>query len=117
MRWPPQVSQARYDAMLSDCRRDIYGPDALERLIEAQEHLCGLCAKEIAKNWRQTGGALRASIDHVIPRSRRGPDRLGNWLASHVRCNSRKADRMPTGCELIWLLAVNARLGVKPVGW
>jgi hypothetical protein len=72
-------------------------------LIELQDWFCPIC-----------GGSLRVgvlSVDHVWPR--RGPGRglQRNHLAAHERCNHRKGARRPTGCELIWLEAINARLG------
>ncbi len=39
------------------------------------------------------------SIDHVIPRSKGGTNRLGNVALAHKGCNNHKADRMPTACE------------------
>lgn len=57
------------------------------------------------------------TVDHVVPRSRGGALGLGNVVLAHRPCNGRKANRMPTGCELTFLLAVNARLGVRPDRW
>lgn len=62
---------------------------------------------ERARAWRE---GLSVSTDHVYPKS----SNVGlqpNTVAAHIRCNSLKGNRMPTGCELIWLEAVNARLG------
>lgn len=84
-------------------------PVVLRVLWRAQGGLCAGC-----------GGALSRydrSLDHVVPRSRSGADALGNVVLMHGRCNSRKGARMPTGCELVWLMAVNARLGVGPAGF
>lgn len=77
-------------------------------LLDVQGDICPLCGLPI----KGVG-----TLEHVIPRSAGGADRLGNFVCSHHRCNARKADRMPTGCELVWLLAVNARLGVEPQRW
>lgn len=78
------------------------------RLSSAQSFICAICGFEI------TGDP---TIDHVIPRARNGFDGVGNIVAAHFDCNNRKADRLPTGCELVFLLAVNARLGVEPQRW
>jgi hypothetical protein len=91
-------------------------------LLGAQDGLCAICGKpiEVAKN-------NGPSIDHVFPKSQANtaarcrPPGLGHWqrprpnllLASHRKCNSRKCDRYPTGCEMIWLYWVNARLGAE----
>jgi hypothetical protein len=78
----------------------------LRQLAELQDWFCPLCA-----------GSLRVgvlSVDHVWPRRGKGRPGRGlqqNHLATHERCNHRKGDRQPTGCELVWLTAVNARLG------
>ncbi len=39
------------------------------------------------------------SIDHVIPRSKGGTNRLGNVALAHKGCNNYKADRKPFACE------------------
>lgn len=59
----------------------------------------------------------RHTIDHVIPRSMDGPLRFGNVVLAHQPCNQRKANRPPNGCELVFLLMVNNRLGVEPLRW
>lgn len=78
-------------------------------LLRAQRYICPICG--MVARWRNS------NIDHVIPKSAGGPNRLGNYLATHTRCNTLKANRPPTGCELIWLLAINGRLGVEPMRW
>lgn len=78
-------------------------------LLRCQGGLCAGCGCKCRLS--------QASLDHVIPMMLGGLHALGNWLVMHPWCNRRKSGRMPTGCELIWLLAVNARLGVRPTGW
>lgn len=82
----------------------------VQRLLlhEAQEGRCGLCGAAME------GPACNLSIDHVIPRSLLYRDELGNLLLCHHECNGRKTNDRPTGCEMVWLLNVNARLGVQP---
>lgn len=78
-----------------------------------QGGLCAICGKEM-----DDGTYLRQStLDHVIAKAIGGPDRLGNMVAAHRGCNNRKGSNPPTGCQLIWLLAVNNRLGVEPLRW
>lgn len=55
----------------------------------------------------------RLTLDEAVPRARGGRRELGNQLVMRKICNEAKADRMPTGCELIWLELVNARLRKK----
>lgn len=84
----------------------------------AQEGICALCGHRMPYPLDHTGPKeWRASCEHVIPLTMGGSDHLGNIVASHRCCNSWKSSHPPTGCELIWLQAVNARLGVEPVRW
>ncbi|WP_407925602.1 HNH endonuclease [Erythrobacter rubeus] len=53
-------------------------------------------------------------FDHVTTRSAGGGRTLNNGLLKHQRCNQQRADRPPTGCELIWLEFVTARLAKRP---
>ncbi|QZS57566.1 HNH endonuclease [Rhodococcus opacus] len=54
---------------------------------------CGYCAEPVA-----------TTIDHVLPRSRGGPNTWANLVACCVPCNQRKADRTPeeAGMPLLW---------------
>jgi hypothetical protein len=73
------------------------------QLAEAQDWFCPIC-----------GGNLRfgdLSTDHVWSRRGLGRGLRQNHLAAHARCNNHKGSRRPTGCELVWLMVVNARLG------
>ncbi|MBD3762628.1 HNH endonuclease signature motif containing protein [Rhizorhabdus sp.] len=69
-------------------------------LYRAQGGRCGLCGARLRN-------MLAVTLDHVVPRALGGSFH-GNLLAAHLQCNVKKADRAPTGCELIWLAAVNA---------
>ena len=102
-----------------------YDPERRQRWREemamayrAQDGVCAICGRRMPPLGNYEPRALqRVTREHVIPQSWGGPNQLGNIVAAHWLCNSRKSDRKPTGCELIWLLAVNARLGVEPVKW
>jgi len=39
---------------------------------------------------------LRPTKDHIIPRSKGGPDELWNYVLCHQRCNTKKKDDWPT---------------------
>lgn len=71
----------------------------IPRMLEAQGGFCGICGERLRRS---------PSIEHVVPRCRGGAN-AGNRIVAHTPCNFRKGDRMPTGCELIMLAAVNAR--------
>lgn len=56
-------------------------------------HICGYC-----------GAPNATTVDHVLPKSRRGPSTWANLIAACVPCNGRKADRTPAeaGLRLRW---------------
>lgn len=104
---------------------ETYGPEIMPvsekqeltaRLARLQGGLCALCGMPMLLSAR-FGTRKGRSIDHTWPRNRAGPRGprkaptgiFGNKVAAHGQCNSTKGDRAPTGCELIWLMAVNAR--------
>jgi 5-methylcytosine-specific restriction endonuclease McrA len=81
------------------------------RLIDAQRRVCPVCGNRlrIKSDFSDARHPLFPTVDHVWPKSM-GYKHSGNLLVTHRRCNEGKADRLPTGCELVWLAAVNARL-------
>lgn len=81
------------------------------KLHTEQDGICSICGEVVNADPELDNGA---SLDHTIPRRRGGDDRVGNLTMAHKLCNHRKGHRAPTGCECVWLLAVNARLGVLP---
>lgn len=84
------------------------------RIWEAQGKHCSVCGEHmhpIAGSHPTRGW----TIDHVYNRASRRYLADGNKLVCHRGCNQRKADREPTGCELILLHMVNARLGFELV--
>lgn len=88
-------------------------PTLMEVIAFMQHGRCVLCARALEFGIHPIYGDFRPSYEHVIPRSLGGRN-VGNRLVSHRRCNSAKGSAKPTGCELLMLLAVNARLGVEP---
>jgi 5-methylcytosine-specific restriction endonuclease McrA len=83
--------------------------ETLMSLWAAQDKRCGVCDSKMfpATIHHECNGW---TIEHVFPRSRyRGL--VGNTFVSHRRCNQAKGDRRPTGCEILMLFVVNARLG------
>jgi 5-methylcytosine-specific restriction endonuclease McrA len=45
-------------------------------------------------------GRAAENLDHVVPRSRRGPHTWDNVVASCRSCNARKGDRLPSECGM-----------------
>lgn len=54
------------------------------------------------------------TFDHVTTRSTGGGRTLRNGLLKHQRCNQKRANRAPTGCGLICLEFITARLSMRP---
>jgi 5-methylcytosine-specific restriction endonuclease McrA len=79
-----------------------------EILYAAQDGKCASCGGKMGK-------LIQASLDHVIPISIGGVDALGNLVLMHGICNAEKSNDIPTGCEMVCLLAVNAKVGALPV--
>ena len=84
------------------------------QLAELQGWTCPICGGAIQRA-RGREPALFTTLDHVWPRrGKSGSTGLyRNALATHADCNSAKGDRPPTGCEIIWLTAVNARMALE----
>lgn len=81
------------------------------RLRLAQGGLCAGCADPLpGEGKRSPRSPLYPTFDHVVPRSRGGRRNLDNGLLKHKRCNEAKGDAPPTGCDLVWLGAVRARM-------
>ena len=82
-----------------------------ERLYVAQEAICACCGQRMAPTSRWGEVKNRPTLDHVKARAAGGKKGKGNLILMHRLCNTAKDSRPPTGCELIWLQAVNALLG------
>lgn len=85
----------------------------LSALVNAQDSICASCGSRMNPLARMpmADPLANPSIDHVTPRAKGGRDDRTNIVAMHIRCNTAKGDREPTGCEVIWREAVSAILG------
>lgn len=90
----------------------------LARLRASQGALCPICGDGLPPMGNICAPRLRNTFDHVWPRrpakGARG-GHIGNLLCAHYGCNTTKGNRLPTGCEIIWLDAVNSRLGLHGI--
>lgn len=86
----------------------IEGFSVLQTIAIHQKMRCAICGEPLTL---KVNGPDGLTFDHVFPWSLKKKD-AGNLLAAHRSCNRRKADRLPTACELIMLAAVNLRLGL-----
>lgn len=84
----------------------------LTQLVLLQGGKCAYCGQPFAPLKRSSMKMRAATLDHVWPR-RMGHSKANNVLAVHRICNEAKGDRMPTGCELVMLEAINA---IRPAG-
>lgn len=53
-------------------------------------HLCGWVVEQSAGNWKNPNGA---TVDHLIPRSKGGPDEWDNVRLAHYKCNHKRSDQ------------------------
>lgn len=67
------------------------GARRLLAVAERDGWICWLCGERVDPRAR---GRRRATRDHVIPRSKGGPDALSNLRLAHFNCNTRRGDRM-----------------------
>ena len=56
----------------------------LSVLLDRQDNLCSICNLSLPKD------ISGIDVDHVVPRSMGGSDKLTNLSATHVKCNSQK---------------------------
>ena len=69
-----------------DKNRPRLSPALREKVIERDGLVCGLCGGPVAPD--------DVHIDHILPRSLGGRDRLSNLQVAHSRCNLRKGARI-----------------------
>lgn len=90
-----------------------FRPLSVGELIQRQRNRCYLCGYDMRRPQATTHGRLARSRDHVFPKAE-GGRRDSNVLLAHRSCNSIKADRWPTPCEVIFLAAIYASPCARP---
>jgi 5-methylcytosine-specific restriction endonuclease McrA len=79
---PPVLLLTSYDRVprreVRFCRRNVYLRDA---------YRCQYCGREFDES--------ELTLDHVVPRERNGKTNWENIVTACVRCNARKANRLP----------------------
>lgn len=76
---------------------------------------CYMCGREIIPRFYY--GVAAPTVDHVHPRkegrrAKMDAGQLGNHAIACGGCNGDKGDRPPTPCEILYLFALNRRLGL-----
>ncbi|HEV8360905.1 MAG TPA: HNH endonuclease [Candidatus Thermoplasmatota archaeon] len=71
-----------------------------QELAEAQSFACALCglpfdSRCFTDQRRAVPPRLRATIDHIVPRSKGGSDARENLQVAHKLCNQRKGSSAP----------------------
>lgn len=86
----------------------------LHLLLQAQGFICPVCGGVVGRDLApdDTEDEL-PTYEHAVSHAHGGSDALGNALVTHRGCNHAKGDQPPNGCELIWLIAVNERMGAR----
>lgn len=67
---------------------DIDSPATNAMILRRDDYLCGYC------------GGKATTVDHVIPKARRGSNTWGNLVAACAVCNGRKACRTPEQADM-----------------
>ncbi len=62
--------------------------------LRADPSLCYLCGLPIPADIVSPSHPLFGTVDHIVPRSRNGPDALHNRVPAHRICNAVKGNRM-----------------------
>lgn len=96
--------------MSCDFSQPLSRQERMMRIWKAQGEHCSICGEPLDPAFWHYRGDRKWTFEHVYPR-RRYRCLLGNVLIAHQICNTSKDQRDPTGCEIILLLATNARLG------
>lgn len=78
---------------------DEHASASMTAVLRRDKNTCGYC------------GDFATTVDHILPRSRRGPTSWANLIAACVTCNQLKADLTPeeAGMQLLWYPRVPER--------
>lgn len=68
-------------------------PPTRRRIYERDEWKCVWCEHEVATIVVSSVGPRRASVDHVVPRSRGGSNAPGNLITACSDCNAKRGRR------------------------
>ena len=70
----------------------------LAALGEADNWTCWICGKPVSRELLHRPTHPSAPTrDHIIPRSKGGPDHKSNYRLAHKRCNSKRGNPEPLG--------------------
>lgn len=64
----------------------------LDAILDRDKNMCGICHQTIDLTLTFPN-IMRASVDHIIPRSQGGSDDIANLQPAHLSCNARRQDK------------------------
>ena len=67
-----------------------HSPYSWQQVVEAHGSTCWLCSKSIDLTAPRVGDSMGLNLDHLIPLSKGGADKLGNIRPTHGKCNLKK---------------------------
>jgi 5-methylcytosine-specific restriction endonuclease McrA len=56
------------------------------KLLQLSNNICGICG--------QPTSLKKSNIDHIIPKSKGGSNRLDNLQVAHIKCNQLKGNKI-----------------------
>lgn len=72
----------------------LYRQGIIEELIAREGGRCRYCKVEVRRNWLEDNRFDDdATIDHIIPKAKGGPNHISNYALACRRCNHAKGDR------------------------
>lgn len=82
---------------------DEHAGTSMSAVLRRDNFTCGYC------------GDFASTVDHIVPRSRSGPNTFANLIAACLTCNQLKADLTPqeAGMRLLWEPRVPSRAPVR----
>ncbi|MFV8142270.1 HNH endonuclease [Mycolicibacterium senegalense] len=82
---------------------DDHAGTSMAAILRRDNFACGYC------------GDFATTVDHVVPRSRSGPNTFANLVAACLTCNQLKADLTPeeAGMRLLWTPRAPSRSPVR----
>lgn len=72
-----------------------FNPDKRDKVLEKSNGVCAYCKKDLRANHFVPNGERKKkfmTVDHIIPKSKGGSNKLDNLTASCGKCNQDKAD-------------------------
>lgn len=72
--------------------RATYKANLRTRLVKQQGGRCAICNRSLVPQ--------KATLDHIIPRSRGGPGSAWNYQAAHAHCNKTRGRNLDPGIDV-----------------